>query len=212
MTTFPVLNRDILQNDDQRAFWDEIVQGPRGFYCGGPESRRLPDLYNAYMQFPEMGRANFRVAEAIRHSRELSGNLRELIVLTTSQILGARVEYEFHIPFARAEGLSEDLIVAIGEGREPPFANDAERIVYTANVELLKTANLAERTRDEAIALLGHPGLMQMIAAIVIYVTVAYTTNVAKVSLAEDFSADPDQLCDFFTGREPEAADAARHS
>src|ERR1700740_1896778 len=112
MTTFPILNRDLLETDDQRSFWDEITKGPRGFYCGGPDSKRLPDLYNAYMQFPELGRSSFRMADKIRQSKHLNGKLREIIVLTTSAVLGARVEYDFHIPFARDEGLSDAVIQA----------------------------------------------------------------------------------------------------
>jgi len=51
------------------------------------------------------------------------------------------------------------------------------------------------------IATLGHAGLMQLIAAITLYAATAWTTNVARVQLAEDFSADPRQLSDFFAGR-----------
>jgi 4-carboxymuconolactone decarboxylase len=42
---------------------------------------------------------------------------------------------------------------------------------------------------------------MQLIAAITLYVVTAYTTNVARVRLADDFSADPDKLKAFFAGR-----------
>jgi 4-carboxymuconolactone decarboxylase len=204
MTSFPILNRDLLQTDDQRAFWDEITKGPRGFYCGGPDSKRLPDLYNAYMQFPELGRSSFRIAELVRVSKHLNGKWREIIVLTTSAILGARVEYDFHVPFAREEGLSDAVIQAIGDGKAPPFADDGERIVYEANLQFLRTATLTPETREEAIKLLGYPGLMELIGTIVLYIIVAYTTNVARVKLADDFSADPKQLSDFFTGKMPE--------
>jgi 4-carboxymuconolactone decarboxylase len=40
--------------------------------------------------------------------------------------------------------------------------------------------------------------LIQLIAAISLYVITAYTTNVARVELAEDFSADPTALQEFF--------------
>jgi 4-carboxymuconolactone decarboxylase len=111
------------------------------------------------------------------------------------------VEYEFHIPFARDQGLSDALIAAIGEGKTPPFADDAERIIYEANVQFLRNATLTEKTRDEVVALIGHRGMVQLIAAITLYVATAYTTNVARVKLADDFSADPNMLKDFFAGR-----------
>ncbi len=167
MTTFPILNRDLLKTDDQRDLWDEITKGPRGFYCGGPESKRLPDLYNAYMLFPELGRSSFRMADKLRQSKNLKGNWREIIVLTTSAILGARVEYDFHVPFARDEGVSEDVIKAIGEGKTPTFTDPAEKTIYDANVQFLKTATLTPETRDAAIKLLTHEGVMEMIACVI---------------------------------------------
>jgi 4-carboxymuconolactone decarboxylase len=202
MERFPVLKKQEL-DAAQRALWDELTLGPRGFYTGGADAERLPDLYNAWLQFPEFGALMIRLGDAIRSVSELSGKLRELIVLTSSALLGARVEFDFHVPFARSEGLSDALIEAIAAGSEPPFADEAERIVYTANVQLLRSAALTLATREEAIAALGYRGLMQLIAVVSLYVVTAYTTNVARVKLAEDFSADPDMLTDFFAGRQP---------
>lgn len=200
MERFPVLKKADL-DADQRKLWDELTLGPRGFYTGGPDAERLPDLYNAWLQFPEFGELMLRLGDAVRARSELPGRLRELVVLTSSAMLGARVEFDFHIPFARNEGLSDALIDAIGDGREPPFGDEVERIVYQANVQLLRTAALTPQTREEAIAVLGHRGVMQLIAVVSLYVITAYTTNVARVRLAEDFSADPEKLKDFFAGK-----------
>ena len=200
MTHFPIVRNDGL-DQDQQALWDELTLGPRGFYTGGPEAKRLPDLYNAWLQFPALGQAMLRLGDELRAHSELPGKLRELVVLTTSARLGARVEYEFHIPFALNEGLSEAVVAAIGDGSEPAFANADEQIVYDANVQLLRTATLTARAREDVLALLGYRGLMQLIAAVTLYVATACTTNVARVMLAEDFAADPEKLKDFFAGK-----------
>ena len=200
MTYFPVLGKDDL-DVEQQAVWDKITLGPRGFYCGGPEAKKLPDLYNAWLQFPAFADLLLQMADHIRAQTELTGKMRELVVLTTSQLLGARVEYDFHVPFAKAQGLSDALIAAIGEDRPPAFADEAERIIYEANVQLVRNATLTNTTRDEVVGLIGHRGLMQLMAAITLYVITAYTTNVAGVALAEDFSADPKALRDFYAGK-----------
>lgn len=200
MNEFPILNKADL-DAEQRALWDELTLGPRGFYTGGPDARRLPDLYNAWLQFPQFGQLMLRLGDAIRGHSELPGKLRELVVLTTSARLNARVEYEFHIPFAQNEGLSDAVITAIGAGAAPPFSDEAERITYDAIVQLLQTATLTERAREEVVKRIGFRGLVQLIAAVSLYVVTAYTTNVAKVRLAEDFSADPKKLKDFFAGK-----------
>ena len=54
MERFPVLNKAEL-DAGQRKLWDELTLGPRGFYTGGAEAERQPDLYNAGLQFPEFG-------------------------------------------------------------------------------------------------------------------------------------------------------------
>jgi 4-carboxymuconolactone decarboxylase len=200
MERFPVLGKADL-DETQRALWDELTLGPRGFYTGGAEAERLPDLYNAWLQFPEFGELMLRLGDVLRTKTQLPGRFRELIVLTTSAMLGAMVEFDFHVPFAQNEGLSDALIAAIRAGEVPPFADDSERVVFEANVQLVRTGALSQDTREEAIALLGYRGVTEVIATVMLYVVTAYTTNVARVKLADDFSADPQRLKDFFAGK-----------
>ena len=197
---FPVLHKPGLDGE-QRALWDELTLGPRGFYTGGPEAARLPDLYNAWLQFPELGQEMLRLGDAVRGASHLDGAARELIVLTTSARLGAIVEFDFHVPFARNEGLSDRLIAALRAGEPPVFASEAERVVHAANVELLRDATLAPATRAAALALLGNQGVMQLIATVTLYTVTAWTTNVARVKLADDFAVDQAKLDAFFAGR-----------
>jgi 4-carboxymuconolactone decarboxylase len=116
-------------------------------------------------------------------------------------MLGASVEFDFHVPFAQNEGLPDALIAAIGAGEVPPFADETERVVFEANVQLVRTGTLTHDTREDAIALLGYRGLTELIAIVTLYVVTAYTTNVARVKLADDFSADPQRLKNFFAGK-----------
>ncbi|MDG2002588.1 MAG: carboxymuconolactone decarboxylase family protein [Novosphingobium sp.] len=200
MERFPVMGKDDL-DADQRELWDELTLGPRGFYTGGADAERLPDLYNAWLHFPDFGRAMLQLGDHLRSKSELNGRLRELVILTSSAALGAKVEFDFHIPFALNEGLSEAVVTAIGEGQTPEFEDAVDRIVHEANLQLLRTAALTAQTRQEMIDALGYRGLIQFIAAVTLYVATAYTTNIARVQLAEDFSADPEMLKDFFAGK-----------
>ncbi|MCX7864737.1 MAG: carboxymuconolactone decarboxylase family protein, partial [Novosphingobium sp.] len=158
-------------------------------------------LYNAWLHFPEFGRLMLQLGDHLRAKSELNGRLRELVILTTSAQMGAMVEYEFHLPFARKEGLSDQVIAAIGEGRMPDFDNPLDTLVHEANMQLLRTHALSAETRQAMIEAIGYRGLVQFIAAVVLYAATAWTTNIARVRLAEDFNADPDMLADFFAGR-----------
>lgn len=200
MAGFPQVTKEKL-DPQQRELWDELTLGPRGFYTGGPDAQRMPDLYNAWLQFPEFGKIMLQLGDAIRARPDLPGRLRELIVLVTSARLGAMVEFDFHVPFALNEGLTQNLVDAIRAGRIPPFADEAERATYNANVQLLETATLEQATRDELVALIGYPGLVQLFSAVMLYVVTAWTSNVARVKLPEDFSVDAGMLKDFFAGK-----------
>lgn len=194
---FPKLSKGDL-NADQTELWNDLTIGPRGFYTGGPETKALPELYNAWLQFPEFGKLMLRLADAIRAQPELSAKRREILVLTTSVQLGCRIEYDFHSVFARHQGLSDAVIAAIGEGNDPPFDDAGDRAVYDANIELVKTGTLTDAARDAVAAAIGLPGLMQLIAAVGLYTVVAYSSNVARVEMAKDFKADGDKLKSFF--------------
>jgi 4-carboxymuconolactone decarboxylase len=200
MERFPIMGKHDL-DADQRDLWDELTLGPRGFYTGGADAERLPDLYNAWLHFPDFGRLMLQLGHHLRHCREFNGRLRELVILTTSAELGAMVEYEFHVPFAKNEGLADDVIAAIGEKREPAFAEPLDKTVYEANLQLLRSAALDPQTREAMIEAIGHRGLVQFISAVTLYAATAWTTNIARVKLAEDFDADPDMLKDFFAGK-----------
>lgn len=199
MTSFPVLGKADL-DDGQRLLWDKLTLGPRGFYTGGAEATKLPELYNAWLQFPEFGDIVLQLGDAIRAQTELSGRLRELVVLTTASLLGARVEFDFHVPFARRHGIAEEVIAALGRNERPDFDEPLERTIYEAAMQLTRMATLSESTRTDVIAAIGHRGLMQLIATVTLYVLTAYTMNVSNAKLADDFSANSEKLQQFYAG------------
>ena len=199
MTTFPILEKAGL-DAKQKALWDELTLGPRSVITGGPGKKRMPDLFNAWLQFPEFGHLALRLADAIRANEALTHKLRELVVLTTSMLLNTRVEYDFHVPLARKNGLPEPVIAAIGRGEKPEFTDDAERIVYQANVELVRVGTLSDSTREAVVGIVGYRGLMLLIALVGMYVIVGYTSNVSDVHLLDDFEADEQKLQDFYKG------------
>lgn len=206
MERFPVMGKHEL-DADQRDLWDELTLGPRGFYTGGAEAERLPDLYNAWLHFPDFGRLMLQLGDHLRQCGELNGRLRELVILTSSAEMGAMVEYEFHIPFARSEGLPDEVIADIGAGHRPIFADPVDETVYEANLQLLRSHVLTPETRQAMIDALGYRGLVQFISVVTLYAATAWTTNIARVKLAEDFDADPDMLKDFFAGKPVQSKD-----
>ena len=57
MTGFPILTKDELDSE-QKALWDELTLGPRGFYTGGAEAKR------AFSAMMTMGKIDVAKIEA----------------------------------------------------------------------------------------------------------------------------------------------------
>lgn len=196
MTAFPTFTKDEL-SPEQMALWNEVTAGPRGFATGGTEATALPGLYNSWLPFPTFGLLMMKLGDEIRRHKEIPGKLRELVVITTSALLNSDFELKAHSVFAKVEGLPEDVIKAIQEGTLPPFKAEDERIVYEANVELVRTGNLSEDKSQALVRLLGREGLIQFIALVGLYTIVSYTVNVTRVELPADFTIDEQKLRKF---------------
>jgi 4-carboxymuconolactone decarboxylase len=203
MSPFPILKRNEL-NSQQQLLWDEVTIGPRGSLVGGTAVDHLEGLYNAWLQYPEFGLMMLRLGDANRRRSDLPPKMREMAILTTSILLNSRLEYDVHSMFAKLEGLSDEVIKAIGEGVPPPFIDDEERTIFDANVELVRTGTLAKATRDTVVQCFGLAGLTQLIAVISLYTAVSYTINVAEIELPKGFAIDPVKLQAFLNAqREP---------
>lgn len=72
MDGFPQVAKDGL-DPQQRELWDELTLGPRGFYTGGPDAQRRPDLYNAWLQFPEFGKIVLQLGFSARIASDRRG-------------------------------------------------------------------------------------------------------------------------------------------
>lgn len=206
MLQFPVLGKGEL-DPEQLSLWARATQGPRAFFStGAGEIKRLPDLYNAWLQFPELGQAMLRLSDAIRARGQLPGKLRELVILTTSMLMHARHEYDFHSNSARFEGLAEEVITAIGDGRRPQFRDEQERIIFDSNVELVRTGAVNETLKGEVVAAFGLSGLMQLVGLIGLYVIVSHTVNVANVAMAPEIFIDRAKLEEYWRSAKSAAA------
>ena len=94
-------------------------------------------------------------------------------------------EWDVHAPLAAAEGLDRDIIDAIAQGRRPAFAGGDEALVHDLFFELSRTRTLSDATYARAIEALGEQGVIDLVALIGYYATLAMIMNVARTPLPD---------------------------
>ncbi len=196
MAKFPIIGPENL-DEDQQALWDTITKGPRNVAMGGPDMKELLGPYNAWLLFPKFGLLMTKVGDEMRWRTSLPGKLRELATVTTAIFWKARMEFDGHSHFARREGISDDVINAIGAGTPPPYADESERIVHQATNQLLGTGTLDGEMRSALEGILGLKGVVEFVALVGLYTIVCFTANVADAENPKGFTIDPEALGKF---------------
>ena len=156
---------------DQRAVVDEMLAGPRGALIGP---------FVATLRSPELTRRLQRLGEYIRFNAALPGKLREMAILLTAREWKQGFEWDVHAPLAAKAGLGAALIAAIAEGREPASTDPGESLVYAVFTELCRTRAVSDATYSAACTEFGEQGVIDLIALIGYYTTLAMIMNVAQ--------------------------------
>ena len=166
----------------QERLFKNITDGKRG------EGRPPEDLlnaeggmsgpFNAWLRSPMLGDAAQRLGETVRFESTLPPPLRELAILTVAAKWKAQYEWWAHEKIARREGLDERVIESVKAETLPDFSNPTEAVVYNFVRELLDEHRVSAVLYDEAVALLGETGVVELVILLGYYTLVSMTLNV----------------------------------
>lgn len=84
------------------------IEGERG---------KVLNLYGMLLHSPPVAEGWLALLTAIRQKCSLSARMRELVIMRIAVINGADYEFRAHTPFALAEGISQQQIDALREGK-----------------------------------------------------------------------------------------------
>jgi 4-carboxymuconolactone decarboxylase len=156
---------------DQQAVVDEMLAGPRGGVIGP---------FVATLRSPELTRRLQRLGEYIRYNAALPEKLRELAILLTAREWKQGFEWDVHAPLAAQAGLSDAVIAAIAHGHAPSSLGSDELLVYSVFTELHLTRAVTDATYGAACREFGEQGVIDLVALIGYYTTLAMIMNVAQ--------------------------------
>jgi alkylhydroperoxidase family enzyme len=137
-------------------------------------------LYEMLLHSPPVAAGWLAFLTAIRQQCDLSGRIRELVIMRVAVINGADYEFRAHTPFALKEGFSQAQIDAMREGSFDSF-DGAERAALDYSGAMTRNVQVPDAVFD---ALRGHFNereLVELTATIAAYNLVSRFLEALKV-------------------------------
>ncbi|MDL2209477.1 hypothetical protein LJC26_01570 [Desulfovibrio sp. OttesenSCG-928-O18] len=158
---------------EQKEIYQSIVSGPRG---------SVPAPLTVWLRRPELCRHAQALGSYCRYDTALPPRLSELAIMLMGRHWLAEYEWATHKPHALAAGLSEDVLNAVRDGREPQFANRDEAVLYAFFTRLHAERKVDDALYAEAVELLGEDGVIDLIGIVGYYTLISTTIQAFELS------------------------------
>jgi 4-carboxymuconolactone decarboxylase len=165
----------------QRLAAQEIIDGPRGGLHGP---------FVPLLRSPELMQHAQRLGEYLRYRSAIGPRLTELAILVTAREWSQQVEWAIHAPIARQAGVPQGLIDAIARRERPQAMRADEAAVLDFCLELQRDKRVSDRVYEDAVALFGEQGVVDLMGINGYYTLLAMVMNAARTE-APPSSADP---------------------
>ncbi len=177
----PLIEREDLPPAEVAAY-DHVTKS-RG-------AAKMPNVFKAIANNSAVMEKMAAMGELLRFQAKLDPLLRELAILTTAQESRCVYEWTAHWTIAQRLGASAALVNAIGTPRierEPAPAGIALRFVRL----VARNENVDDPTFEAVKNHLGNSGVVELIALVGYYGSLARMLNVLRVPLDEGIEAKP---------------------
>jgi 4-carboxymuconolactone decarboxylase len=170
MARFTPLDRLVL-SETQRLVVDEVRTGRRG---------TVPANVVSWLPSPELARRAAHLGEYVRYETSLPAQLSELAILVVARHWSCAYEWAAHAGEAARAGVAAATIEGIGRGVVPALA-PAEATVVAFARELVAGGRVSDERFEQARAVLGDAGVVDLVGVVGYYTLVAFTLNALEV-------------------------------
>jgi 4-carboxymuconolactone decarboxylase len=171
MTRLPPVDPDRL-TDAQRPIYDAIAGGPR---------KGVRGPLAIWLHRPQLAEAAQALGRYCRYDSSIPPRLSELTILLMGRHWLAEYEWAAHRPFAVAAGLSDAVIDAIRDDREPSFTRDDERLVYRFVRQLHADRAIEQPLYDALAGEIGEDAIVDLVGIAGYYTLISMTIKVFDV-------------------------------
>ena len=164
-------------DDAQRRLYDAVLASPRGQGAARRmimrDDETLTGPFDAWLRSPELGTHLERVGMAFRTDTVLEPAAREVATLVVARAWGADFEWWVHGILASRQGVSQEVIDAIGHGQRPDFDDPHCGAAYNVAIGLVHHRAIDRETLDRAKSILGERGLVEAVTLVGFYLMVS---------------------------------------
>jgi 4-carboxymuconolactone decarboxylase len=153
--------------EEFRAARKEPVFGPFSVLI------RSPELMNAYRTF----------GDYLRFKASAGNKLTEFIILLTAREWTQDFEWNFHAPLARKEGIGQEIIDAIADGRQPTGMSEDMEICYDLVTELQRYKRVSDATYARAVKQFGEKGVLDIVGISGYYASLAMVMSTTRMPM-----------------------------
>ena len=164
----------------QRAAAEEITAGRRGGVVGP---------FIAALRSPECMRRLQHFGAYLRYDSAIPPHLREIVILLTAYRWRQGYEWVTHEQAARDAGVAPGTLDAIKAGTVPDSLPADEQVIFELCAVLFVDGRVPDGLYARALAVLGEPGVIDVVCAVGYYSTLAMVMNVARTALPEGVQA-----------------------
>ena len=158
---------------EQRTLYDAIRTSPR---AQGPlagaltrDDGSLAGPFDAWLRSPVLGTLLEKIGMALRTDTLVPAAAREAAILVVARAWSTDFEWWAHCRAARSAGLTEAVIKAIAHRRPPPTDDRAVSAAHEVAIELVYKRALQIATLEQAKAVLGERGVVEVVMAVGVY-------------------------------------------
>jgi 4-carboxymuconolactone decarboxylase len=178
---FPALNPDQL-SPEQKAYVESLQKPPRN----NTTALKNPP-FKVYMRSPELAGKLEAVSDYVRWGSGLQPRLTELAIMITAQQWSSQWIWRGHYRAAVRGGLDPSVGADIAAGKRPEKMKEDETILYNYAMEMYRDKSVSDATYAAAVKQFGEKGLIDLVATMGYYDTVAMTLiSAAAVAPKED--------------------------
>lgn len=163
------------------AEWPAALADLRGGFAG-----RL-DVYRVMARHPALLRAWAPLRQHVVIDGALGPERSEVVILRTGHRLDAAYEWAHHVVRARALGMDDARIAALGSQLAGIEGEDA--VLAGAVDDLIDDAAIGPERRQALEALVGPAGVLDLMATVGFYVTLAFIVKTFAIPVDGDIAA-----------------------